>query len=90
MTSMRSRRNAPGKGRTQRTQFHAPVPRLPNERDASADSQQGPPPSAEQRQAAADVERGVVDTDRGPVLDRLYNERFKPRRGTRRAGTRRA
>jgi hypothetical protein len=30
------------------------------------------------KQAARDVERGLVDTDRGPVLERLSAEHFAP------------
>ena len=32
------------------------------------------------RQAARDLDRGLVDTDRGPVLERLSAEHFKPKR----------
>lgn len=70
-------RDSSGRGRTQSDQFGRPVPRLPSERDESSDSQSGPLPTAEQRHAYEDVRRGVVDTDRGPLLDRLYNERVK-------------
>lgn len=44
------------------------VPRLPHERDESADSQQAAEPSgpAVARQAQDDVERGKVDTGRSP------------------------
>ena len=50
------------------------VPRLPHERDESADSQAPSEPSAERIGQAAheDVERGLVDTDKGPVLDETY------------------
>lgn len=27
--------------------------------------------------AHSDVERGLVDTDRGPVVDRVYNEKVR-------------
>ncbi len=59
------------KGRaTTPSQAEQRVPRLPHERDESADSQKTEPgveaPSAEvTRQAYEDVERGLVDTDRG-------------------------
>lgn len=76
-TRRRSPAGAPVKGRTRRPQFGQAVPRLPNERDESADGQAGGAPSAEQRQAYEDLRRGVVDTDRGPVLDSVYNERVK-------------
>ena len=30
------------------------------------------------RQAHEDIERGLVDTDKGPVTDRVYNDKLKP------------
>jgi hypothetical protein len=55
-------------------------PRLPHERDQSSDSQA--PVIEETRkvgeQAARDVKRGLVDTDRGPVLEKLNAEHFTP------------
>jgi hypothetical protein len=30
------------------------------------------------KQAFDDVERGLVDTDRGPVTDKVYNDKVKP------------
>ena len=53
-----------------------PVPRTPNEHDESADSQAAQQPSGQRvgRQAAQDVERGLVDTDKGPVLDQAYEK----------------
>ena len=57
------------------------VPRMPHERDESADSQSAQEPSGQRvgRQAQEDVERGLVDTDKGPVLDQAYE---KMREGT--------
>jgi hypothetical protein len=48
-------------------------PRLPHDRDESADSQVlGPPDThAIGRKAFDDIEAGRVDTDRGPVLEQL-------------------
>jgi hypothetical protein len=55
-------------------------PRLPHEHDQSSEPQA--PVNEEARkmgqQAARDVERGLVDTDRGPVLDKLNAEHFTP------------
>ena len=50
------------------------VPRTPNERDESADSQARQEPSAARvgQQASKDLERGLVDTDKGPALDQAY------------------
>ena len=52
------------------------TPRTPNERDESADSQAAQEPSGQRvgRQASEDVERGLVDTDKGPVLDQAYDK----------------
>lgn len=50
------------------------APRLPHERDESADSQAAAA-SADKtlgRIAQADVARGLVDTDKGPVMDATY------------------
>ena len=53
-------------------------PRLPHERDESADSQTAADNDVDQvgLQAHADLERGLVDTGTGPVIDRTY-ERVK-------------
>lgn len=52
------------------------APRLPHERDESADSQGATEPSQRRIGAAAhdSVERGEVDTDKGPVLDATYDK----------------
>jgi hypothetical protein len=52
------------------------TPRTPNERDESSDSQGTDDPSATRvgKQASEDVERGLVDTDKGPVLDQVYDK----------------
>jgi hypothetical protein len=66
-------------GKTKVEQGGESAPRLPHERDQSSDSQQtqdGGPPEVG-RKAHDDVERGVVDTDRGPVADRVYNDKVK-------------
>ena len=53
-------------------------PKLPHERDQSASSQvDGTPMDDERaRKGHDDIERGVVDTDKGPVLEQL-DERMK-------------
>ena len=78
----RRRKDAAGKGPRQgnttpiqgKTQQR--VPRAPHERDESADSQAASEPSGQRMAQAAqeDVERGVVDTDKGPVLDDAYDK----------------
>ena len=55
-------------------------PRLPHEHDESSDSQTRPPDPVMQ-QAQKDIERGLVDTDRGPVVDKLYEEKIRPAGG---------
>ncbi len=56
------------------------VPRLPHEHDESADSQTSEP-RAVMQQAAKDLKRGLVDTDRGDEANRTYaklKENAKP------------
>jgi len=68
-----------GGGNTKVEQGGESSPRLPHERDQSSDSQQtreGNPPDVG-RKAHDDVERGLVDTDRGPVTDRVYNDKVR-------------
>ena len=70
----------PGGGKTQVEQGGESAPRLPHEHDQSSDSQKsadGAPPRVG-RQAHEDLERGLVDTDKGPVTDRVYNDKLKP------------
>ena len=69
-------------GNTKVEQGGESAPRLPHERDQSADSQQTPDGTDGTaprvgRQALEDVERGLVDTDRAPVTDRVYNDKVK-------------
>ena len=61
----------PAQGETQEK-----VPRMPHERDESADSQGASEPSAQRLGKAGhdDIERGLVDTDKGPVLDQTYDK----------------
>jgi tripartite-type tricarboxylate transporter receptor subunit TctC len=50
--------------------------RLPHEHDESADSQVDRAPADQERARKGhdDVERGVVDTDKGPVIDQAYKK----------------
>ena len=52
------------------------APRLPHERDESADSQAAVDTANKRlgRIAQADLERGLVDTDKGPVMDATYDK----------------
>jgi len=67
----------PAQGETQQRS-----PRMPHERDESADSQAAAEPSARSvGQAGHDaLEQGQVDTDKGPAMDAAYD---KVREGTR-------
>lgn len=51
------------------------APRMPHERDESAGSQAPDEPSAQRVGQAGheDIERGRVDTDKGPVIDQTYD-----------------
>jgi len=57
-------------------------PRLPHEHDQSSDSQRAATEQATEvgRQGARDVARGLVDTDRGPVIERINDTHFAPAR----------
>jgi hypothetical protein len=52
------------------------VPRMPHERDESSDSQARQEPSGQRmaNQGREDIERGLVDTDKGPPLDATYDK----------------
>lgn len=80
-----SRRQTPGVGRTERAREGAVEPRLPHERDESADSQNDEGPgsreaSAERigEQAFEDLRAGRQDTGRLPVTGQVYEELKKP------------
>lgn len=66
-----------GRGNTTMAQgeHQQPVPRMPHERDESADQQPRMEPSNERvgRAAQADTERGVADTSKGAELDATYD-----------------
>ena len=70
-------RKPPADGRTVQRRDEKPEPRLPHEHDQSADDQ-GAPPTDVGRQAKRDVDKGLSDTDRGPVLDRAYERQKEP------------
>lgn len=74
------------RGRTQPVQSNVgrpdvpeAAPRLPHERDESSDSQQSHPRGVI-RQAHEDVERGLVDTDRGTPAHDTYQRQKTPRK----------
>ena len=61
----------------------ATEPALPHERDESSHSQaQGTAGQVDVgKRALHDATDGTADTDRGPVLDKVYNEKLAPDRG---------
>lgn len=61
----------PAQGETQ-----DPAPRMPHERDESADSQAPREASGSRigQQAHNDLQRGRVDTDKGPQMDAVYDK----------------
>ncbi|UUX94283.1 hypothetical protein [Aquabacterium sp. J223] len=67
-------------GRSSQRRDDAPEPRLPHERDESADSQQHQVPQVT-RQAAEDVARGLRDTSRAEATDRAYREQQRDDQG---------
>lgn len=76
MTSRRNPNRKPGRTTPAQGETTAAreVPRLPHERDLSSDSQVGGEASGRKvgAQAHQDLERGLTDTDKGPVMDRTY------------------
>jgi hypothetical protein len=63
----------PPHGNTHSDRGEGDTPRMPHERDESADSQ-GSPPREVIQQAHRDVSRGVTDTDKGPPMDDAYKK----------------
>ena len=53
-------------------------PREPHERDESADSQAQGAPSQQDKgeMAREDLERGLTDTDKGPVLREIHEKKI--------------
>ena len=85
--SRKKRRSAP-EGTTP-SRAHAPEPKLPHERDESSDPGASVNEDTKKMgaQAAQDVARGLVDTDIGPVLEKLDAEHFSPPATAPRTGT---
>ncbi len=67
-------------GETRASRNQRSEPRLPHERDESSDSQQS---SGDPRveQAARDIDNGLLDTGRAPVVDELARKHFPASRG---------
>lgn len=69
------RRDALKKGQTLPSRFGEPEPRLPHERDESADSHPSIPDKRIE-QAARDLAQGQQDTGRTPVVTELARREF--------------
>ena len=65
-------------GLTRPSRHQQSEPRLPHERDESSDSQQ-PNHDERAKQAARDIDKGLVDTGRAPVVEKLASEHFPPK-----------
>ncbi len=67
-----------GKGNTKPEQQDGAVPRMPHELDQSSDqqSQADRPGNDITRQGFEDVKQGLVDTDRGPEMDKRRMNRI--------------
>ncbi len=68
----------PAKGNTlpEQGETQESVPRMPHEHDESSDSQSSREPSGKRlgKIAHDDLEKGLVDTDKGPALDEAYDK----------------
>jgi hypothetical protein len=75
--------DAAAKGSTTATRGQAREPSLAHEQDESSDSQASATPQQGEvgRQAHEDATGGRSDTDKGPVMDQVYNQQLAPDRG---------
>jgi hypothetical protein len=70
-------------GETSTSRGNASEPALPHEHDESSHGQAAVTPQQREigRKAYGNAIDGSADTDRGPVLDKVYNEKVAPHRG---------
>ena len=75
--------DAAPKGSTTVSRDRASEPSLPHEQDESSGSQASATPQQQElgRRAYDNAIDGSADTDKGPVMDKLYNEKVAPHRG---------
>lgn len=75
--------DAQPQGATTASRDQAREPSLPHEQDESSSSQASATPQQQEvgRQAYDNATDGTSDTDKAPVMDKLYNERLAPDRG---------
>jgi hypothetical protein len=76
--------DAANNGQTTASRDRAREPALPHEHDESSPSQAR---GTEQQKSVGDkaygnATDGTADTDRGPVMDQVYNEKVAPDRGS--------
>ncbi len=72
-----------GGGATTASRDQAREPSLPHEQDESSRSQASATPQHKDvgRKAYGNATDGTADTDKAPVMDKLYNEQLAPDRG---------
>jgi hypothetical protein len=72
-----------GSGATTASRDGVREPALPHEQDESSHSQESATPKQRElgRKAYGNATDGTTDTDRGPEMDRIYNEKVAPDRG---------
>ena len=75
--------DTPPNGQTTASRDRAPEPALPHEQDESSHSQASATPQQRDmgRKALRNATDGTADTDRGPEMDRVYNDQVAPGRG---------
>ena len=75
--------DAAGAGQTSASRDRVREPNLPHEHDESSHSQERATPRQEEvgRKAYDNATDGTADTDRGPLMDQVYNEKVAPHRG---------
>ncbi len=75
--------DAAGPGETSASRDRTREPNLPHEHDESSHSQARASQRQEEvgRQAYDNATDGTADTDRGPVMDQVYNDKVAPHRG---------
>lgn len=73
----------PDASNTTTSRDRAAEPGLPHEHDESSHGQRRATPEQDKqgRRAFGNATDGMQDTDRGPVLDKVYNEKVAPGRG---------
>jgi len=75
--------DAAAQGATAASRDRTPEPPLPHEHDESSHSQARASEQQEDvgRRAYRDATSPGADTDKGPVIDQVYNEKVAPHRG---------